>query len=260
VETEPYPPFVFVHGGRHGGWCWKKLTPLIWAAGHRVYTPTLTGLGERSHLLRPEVGLDTHIQDVIAVFEYEDIQDAMLVAHSYAGVVVSGAMEQISDRVRKLIFLDAHMPRTGESTLDQAAPEITDRLLSLAAEFGEGWYIPPTDASYWGASDPEDIAWVNGKVTAQPLKSYTDRVGATERAWAHPGMFIECRDPVDRRHVPVARPLDRSAADPRFDYRVLDAPHDAMVVAPEALASILLEAVSLEVCGGEAVLDGEVWH
>jgi len=260
MKTRPYPPFVLVHGGRHGGWCWKKLTPLLCAAGHRVYTPTLTGLGERSHLLRPDIGLDTHIHDVVAAFEYEDIQDAMLVAHSYAGVVVSGAMEQIFERVRKLIFLDAHMPRTGESTLDQAAPEVTDRLLALAAELGEGWYIPPTDASYWGASDPGDIAWVNEKVTAQPLKTYTDRVGSTDRAWAHAGMFIECRDPSDRRHVPVVRPLDRSAADPRFEYRVLDAPHDAMVAAPEALASILLEAVSCESCDDGVVVGGEVWR
>ncbi|MFC9454368.1 alpha/beta fold hydrolase [Streptomyces sp. NPDC056983] len=247
VKTNHRPPFVLVHGGRHGGWCWKRLTPLLHAAGHQVYTPTLTGLGERSHLLHADVGLDTHIRDVVAVFECEDLQDVVLVAHSYAGMVVTGAMEQISDRVRQLVFLDAHMPRAGESALDLSAPGAREQLLKLASEQGEGWYIPPGDSSFWGLSDPEDIAWVNGKITAQPLKTYTDPVGHTDRAWAHPGMFIECRNPADRQHAAPVRPFERSATDTHFHYRQLDAAHDAMVTAPSALASILFEAAALDI-------------
>jgi pimeloyl-ACP methyl ester carboxylesterase len=241
VTARAAPPFVLVHGGRHGGWCWDRVAPKLRDAGHQVYTPTLTGLGERAHLLRPDIGLATHIQDVVALFQSEDIRAAMLVAHSYAGMVVSGAMEQIADRVHKLIFLDADMPRTGESTLDLTDPAAAEQLLKLAAEKGEGWYIPPQDASVWGVTDPEDIAWVNSNTTAQPLKTYTDRVGPTERAWAHPGLFIECRAS-QARHVSISRPRERSAGDPSFGYRVLDSPHDAMVTSPEALTQVLLEA------------------
>ena len=112
------PPFVLLHGGRHGGWCWARVAPLLRDAGHEVYTPTLTGLGERAHLLSPEIGLSTHIQDLVKVFEFEDIEDAILVAHSYGGVVTSGAMELIHHRVRSLVFLDALLTRGGETVLD----------------------------------------------------------------------------------------------------------------------------------------------
>ena len=226
------------------------------AAGHEVLTPTLTGLGERAHLLAPEIGLETHIQDVVAVFEYEDVKEAIFVAHSYGGTVACGAMEHIADRVRTIVFIDAHMPRTGERVLDQASDEIVDLLLKLADEKGEGWYIPPEDASYWGITDPADVAWVNERVSAQPLKTYTDSIGSTERAWVHPGIFIECRDDFDRRHVPVARPRERSATDKQFEYRTMDVPHDVMVAAPEALAEILLEVALRGVCGGSVVVDG----
>src|SRR5947199_7272840 len=107
VPSSGSAPFVLVHGGRHGGWCWRPVAALLRAAGHEVYTPTLTGLGERAHLLSPQISLDTHVRDVVAVFEFEDIRDAVLVGHSYAGMVVSGAMELIAERVRSLVLLDA---------------------------------------------------------------------------------------------------------------------------------------------------------
>jgi hypothetical protein len=103
-------------------------------------------------------------------------------------MVVSGAMEQIADRDRSLVFLDAHMPRTGESVFDMIG---ADRAEIMAGKDGKGWYIPPSDASWWGISAPAAVAWVNSKTTAQPLKTYCDPTGPTERAWAHPG-----REPV----------------------------------------------------------------
>jgi len=242
MDAKARPSFVLVHGGRHGGWCWRRVSARLRGAGHEVCTPTLTGLGDRAHLLTPEVGLDTHIRDLVAVFEFEDLTDAVLVAHSYAGMVASGAMEQIADRVRRLVFLDAHMPKTGESTLDQVDAETAQRFRDLAEEKGEGWYLPPTDASYWGVTDPDDAAWVNRRTTPQPLRTYLDPVGDTSRAWAHPGTFIECGTPLRRGLIPLDRPRARSAADPAFRYRILDAGHDAMVTAPEALTRLLLEA------------------
>src|SRR5690349_9040341 len=103
-SEESSAPFVLVHGGWHGGWCWQKLVPRLTSAGHWVLTPTLTGLGERSHLLGPEVDLDTHIRDVAAVLKYEDLQKVVLVGHSYGGMVISGVAETAGSRVAHLVY------------------------------------------------------------------------------------------------------------------------------------------------------------
>jgi pimeloyl-ACP methyl ester carboxylesterase len=238
------PPFVLVHGGRHGGWCWRPVTTRLRAAGHEVYSPTLTGMGERAHLLNPHIGLDTHIQDLVSVFEYEDIQNAVLVGHSYGGMVVSGAMERIADRVRFLVLLDGHLPRDGESVFDLNGPERAAAMIALADETGEGWYIPPADASRYGVTDPRDAAWVNSRMTAQPLKTYTDPIGATDRAWNHPGMFVECV-PSSLEADLLERTRARSAADPRFHYRVLNTAHNAMITDPKSVTELLLEAATI---------------
>lgn len=120
--TSARPPFVLVHGGRHGGWCWKHVATALRQAGHTVHTPTLTGLGERSHLLDQTIGLGHHVQDIVATFEFEDIHDAVLVAHSYGGMVVAGALEQIGDRVRRVVYLDAHLPGPGSPPSTSSAP------------------------------------------------------------------------------------------------------------------------------------------
>jgi pimeloyl-ACP methyl ester carboxylesterase len=176
-------------------------------AGHAVYTPTLTGLGERAHLLSPEIGLSTHVQDVVGVLRYEDLNDVILVAHSYGGIVVMGAMEDIADRVRSLVFLDAQMPLTGESVFDIIGESRADMLVELAIRGGEGWRIPPGDAASYGVSDPADLHWVNSKLSAQPLATYREPVGPTDLAWAHPGSFIECQPSAMEPHM-LARPRE----------------------------------------------------
>lgn len=238
------PPFVLVHGGRHGGWCWRPVKVLLQAAGHEVYTPTLTGMGERAHLLNPHIGLDTHIQDLVNVFEYEDIHDAVLVGHSYGGMVVTGAMEQIADRVRAYVLLDGHMPRDGESVFDLNGPTRAEAMITLARETGEGWYIPPADASRYGVTNPDDAAWINSRMTAQPLKTYSDPIGATNRAWDHSGMFIECVPSSLEPHL-LERARTRSVTDPRFQHRVLHTAHNAMVTDPKAVTGLLLEATTI---------------
>ena len=110
--------FVLVHGGFHGGWCWRRVAVHLRVAGYEVYTPTLTGLGERAHLAIPEIGLETHIRDVLAVLEFEDLRDVILVGHSMARMVVTGVAERDSDRLAHLVYLDADVPRGGESSLD----------------------------------------------------------------------------------------------------------------------------------------------
>ncbi|MFB4426339.1 alpha/beta fold hydrolase [Streptomyces sp. QL37] len=237
------PPFVLLHGGRHGGWCWKNVASALRRAGLEVHTPTLTGLGERSHLLGPGIGLDVHVQDLVALFEFEDIEDAVLVAHSYGGIVASGAMERIADRVRRIVYLDAHLPRTGESHSDLVGPARAAEHTAMAERGGDGWYIPPSEASWYGVTDPEAAAWVNSRTTSQPLKTYQDPVGSTDRAWSHPGTFIECVPSSLQPHV-LERARKRHAEDPAFAYRLLHATHDAMVTDPEAVTELLLEAMN----------------
>jgi pimeloyl-ACP methyl ester carboxylesterase len=243
TQTSAHPPFVLVHGGRHGGWCWARVATLLREAGHDVYTPTLTGLGERAHLLRPDIGLETHIQDLVAVFEFEEITDVVLVGHSYGGCVVAGAMEQIADRVRSLVFIEALVPQSGESMFDIVDPEIKRGLRRLAERDGEGWYLPASDASFYGISEPADVAWVNGKLTAQPLKTYTDPIGVAEHVWAHPGMFIEC-SPSQLTPDMLQRMRARAKVQPRFTYRIIECAHDMMVTEPELLTALLLDEVA----------------
>ncbi|WP_326761695.1 alpha/beta hydrolase [Streptomyces phaeochromogenes] len=244
MATEPSRPFVLVHGGRHGGWCWQPVARRLRARGHEVFTPTLTGLGERAHLLSREIGLGTHIEDIVATFEYEDIRDAVLVGHSYGGTVITGALERIGDRVRGHVLLDGHMPRTGESVFDLIGPERAKAMTALAEEQGEGWYIPTADAARYGVTDPAAAAWVNSRMTAQPLKTYQDPVGPTYRAWQHPGMFIECVPSSLEPHL-LERARARSEADARFHHQLLNTAHDAMVTDPEAVTALLLDALDL---------------
>ena len=238
-------PFVLVHGGRHGGWCWARVAALLREAGHDVYTPTLTGLGERAHLLRREIGLATHIQDLVSVFEFEDITGAVLAGHSYGGFPIAGAMEQIADRVRSLVFIDALVPQSGESMFDIVDPKIERQLRQLAERKGEGWSLPPSDASFYGVSDAAEAAWLNGKLSAQPLKTYTDPIETAERVWTHPGAFIECA-PSQLTADMLQRMRARSEAEPRFTYRVIECAHDMMVTEPELLAGLLLEEAEAE--------------
>ena len=114
--------YVLVHGGGHGGWCYRRVAPLLRAEGHEVYTPTMTGLGERAHLLNDEVDLHRHIEDIAAVLEFEDVRDAILVGHSYGGMVITGTADKVAERIGRLVFLDAANPLNGQSLADVAGP------------------------------------------------------------------------------------------------------------------------------------------
>jgi pimeloyl-ACP methyl ester carboxylesterase len=235
--------FVLVHGGRHGGWCWRSVAYALRRAGHVVLTPTLTGLGERAHLLSPDIGLDTHVLDVVGVLDYEDLTDVVLVSHSYGGMVCSGAMERVADRVSQFVLVDAHLPREGESLMDLVGPGVEPKVREMVARQGDGWLLPTEDASFWGLRDAGQISWVNGKITPQPFKTYTDPSGPTNRAWVHPGTFIECQ-PSMHNPVELARLRARADADPRFRYRTMAGGHEPMVTNPGALAALLVEAAA----------------
>src|SRR5262245_12927354 len=117
--------YVLVHGAWHGGWCWAKVARLLRDAAQDVYTPTLTGLGERAHLARHEVDLETHIQDVVAVLESEELRGVTLVGHSYAGMVISGVAARVTGRISHLVYLDAFVPESGKCVLDYLSERAT---------------------------------------------------------------------------------------------------------------------------------------
>jgi len=148
--------FVLVQGAWHGGWCCKKVLPLMRARGHDVYAPTLTGLGERAHLLAPDIGLTTHVRDIVAMLEYEDLHDVVLVGHSYGGMVITGVGREAASRLAHLIYLGAFLPETGKSAGDYSTRVDVH---AVAKTMGAGWRVPVTlHAEGFGITDAADTA------------------------------------------------------------------------------------------------------
>jgi pimeloyl-ACP methyl ester carboxylesterase len=162
---------VLVHGAWHGGWCWQKVIPLLEVAGHEAFAPTLTGLAERASLLTPDVGLDTHIQDIVGLLEEKDLYGAVLVGHSYASMVITGAVDRVPERIAHLVYLDTFVPRDGESMADVAP--ITIRFFRREAKaHGDGWRVNPQKNESYGVTIEPDRSWVLSVVTPQPMKTF----------------------------------------------------------------------------------------
>ena len=169
--------FVLVHGGWCGGWWMARLARVLRQRGADVFTPTLTGLGEREHLATREVGLNTHIQDVVSVLHYENLREVVLVGHSYGGTVITGAADRARNRIRRVIYLDAFVLRDGESLADILGPDLTRAFNELALHEGDGWRAPsPFTMEQFGVTNPEDIAWNERGLTLQPLKTLLEPV------------------------------------------------------------------------------------
>jgi pimeloyl-ACP methyl ester carboxylesterase len=236
--------FVLVHGGWFGGWCWKKLIPFLEAAGHEVYAPTLTGLAERSSELSPDVGLDTHVQDIVGLLEEKDLQGVILVGHSYGGMVITGVVDQVPERIAHLVYLDTFVPRDGESMADIA--RIVIWLLRRGARaHGGGWRVNPRGT--YGVTAEPDRSWVRSKVTPQPLKTFEQPLHLQSPAIvsAKPRTHIDCTGGGCFRSL-MRRLLARRAHPPTevgWRLRQLPTSHCAMITMPRELADLLLEVV-----------------
>ncbi|MCL5997844.1 MAG: alpha/beta hydrolase [Chloroflexi bacterium] len=227
--------FVLVHGAWLGGWAWKSVAPRLREASHAVFTPTLTGLGERVHLANPEVGLDTHIQDVVNILEYEDLRQVVLVGHSYGGIVITGVADRAAERIAQLIYLDAFVPGDGQSLYD-LVPEGGRRHNRELAQ-GDGWRIPLE--LQWRTGPEEQLRWMNPRWTDHPLKCFEQPVRLTKPAGAGLSRtYIRCTE-----NVATGQLFARFASDPTWRVRELATTHTAMVTAPQALAELLLELV-----------------
>lgn len=231
--------FVLVHGGWHGGWCWGRVAPLLRAGGHEVHTPTLTGLGERAHLLSPDIDLDTHLRDVAGVLEYEELHRVVLVGHSYGGMVITGVADRAPERLAQLVYLDAFVPEDGQALFDLLRPERRDFYLQQAREHGEGWRTPGPPPQALGVADETEARWLAAKMTPQPLRTLQQPLRlANPAATALPRTYIHCTaGPLAPSFAPFAA---RAQAEPGWRYHELPTGHDAMLTAPDALAALLL--------------------
>jgi pimeloyl-ACP methyl ester carboxylesterase len=228
--------FVLVHGAWHGAWCWKKILPGLWKAGHRAFPVTLTGTGERAHQLSPGISLKTHIDDVAAVMEAEELQQAIVVGHSYGGMVVTGLADRMPGRIARLVYLDAVVPLPGESWSSGHPPQTQEQRRQAIAATGS---IPAADPALFGLSG-EDADWVARRQTPQPGGVYDDRLQFdAARVAALPRTFIDCTSPA---LATIAVMRERVRKEPGWKVHEIPTGHDPMISAPEELLRLLLAA------------------
>jgi pimeloyl-ACP methyl ester carboxylesterase len=173
--------FVLVHGAWHGSWCWKRVRKALQAQGHDVFTPTLTGVGERSHLLSRQVNLDTHIADVENLMRWEDLSDVVLCGHSYGGCVIGGVAARVPERIRSLVYLDAFVLESGENLVQHIPESQHKQLLEGVQAIGDGWKVPPIPAEVFNVN-ASDREWVNRQCTMQPLATFEQRIQVSGNA------------------------------------------------------------------------------
>lgn len=224
--------FVLVAGAYAGGWIWRDVASRLRAAGHEVFTPTLTGLGERAHLARPEVDLDTHVQDLLGVLTFERLQEVVLVGHGTGGIVISAVAERAPERLAQLVYLDAVVLEDGECFADlwrREEPSPMPIVEAMVRAQGEGWRIPV------GQDD-------DPRMTPQPLAPMQQplRLGNPAAA-ALPRTFVYCTDRTDMARFDAIAPSAARARAQGWRYRELPTGHHALQTAPAAVAEALLE-------------------
>jgi pimeloyl-ACP methyl ester carboxylesterase len=233
-------PFVLVHGAWHGAWCWSRVLPLLRAAGHDAHAVTLTGVGERAHLLRPDIGLATHVRDVLALIEAEELSDITLVGHSYAGMVITAVADILLQApqpvLKRLVYLDAVTPHPGESwSSGHSASTVAARIAAGKASADNS--LAPPDAAVFGLVGA-DRDWVNRRQTPQPFGVYQEPLQFdADRVASVPRLFIDCNRPA---LATIAQMRERVRSEAGWQVLEIATGHDAMVSAPGLLANALL--------------------
>jgi pimeloyl-ACP methyl ester carboxylesterase len=231
---------VLVHGAWSGGWAWRPTVgTLLREAGHEVFIPTLTGLGERGHLANPEVDLETHIRDIVGVIEYEDLRDVVLMGHSYGGMVITGAADRVADRLAHLVYADAFVPEDGQSLFDLIGPDAAQGNVARAQAEGDGWRVPPMPLP---AATPERYRdWAAARRLMQPIKTFSQPVRLTNNGGADlPRTYVYCTQPPGEAFTRIAARLREDAR-----WRVVDFPtfHSLQYTMARELADLLIGAV-----------------
>jgi len=236
MTTGAAKTFVLVHGAWHGGWCWRRVADLLERQGHKVFTPTLTGLGERAHLMSKDIRLATHVTDVVNHMKWEGLDGVVLCGHSYGGMVVSGVAEQMAEKIASIVFLDAFVPDNGEALVDLTGAATLD-LLRAAQTKGEIG-IPARTAASFNVNE-KDRAWVDAMCVPQPINTFLDKptlTGARERIGKK--SYIRA---LNNANPGFDKAMARAKADKSWRTYEVACGHDVMVDMPERMAEILLE-------------------
>jgi pimeloyl-ACP methyl ester carboxylesterase len=240
TKNKPRVTFLVAHGAWSAGWAWKKMHPLMSAAGIRLITPTLTGLGERDHLANRSVDLETHIRDLLGVIKYEELDRFVLLGHSYGGMVATAVADRVPERISQLVYLDAFVPQNGQALLD-LVPEAARRRMIAAAKAGDGWRVPPNPIPPDTA--PKDVKWIESLRIPHPLKTFSApvRLEKGETRISRTYIYALRKTPED-----TFKPFADRARREDWKYQEIDASHSPHVTAPLALMSLLQSVAPVE--------------
>lgn len=230
--------FVLQHGAWHGGWCWRRVADRLQALGHRVVTPTSTGLGERAHLVSSMVTLEVFVTDLVNAIESQELEDVVLVGHSFGGLAISGAADRVPKRIRHLVYLDSVILQPGQSVLGSLRPEVAAaRRESIRA--GGGISLPPPPAAFFGISDPADVAWLQRRLTPHPAATYDSPLTlANPVGNGLPRTYIACTREALASIEPMRQWVRQQAG---WRYEEMAEVHNVMMTAPDVLTRRLLE-------------------
>jgi pimeloyl-ACP methyl ester carboxylesterase len=239
TTVSPAETIVFVHGSCHGGWCWKKLIPFLNGCDCEIHTPTLTGLGERSHLLYENINLSTHIKDIVQVFEYQNLHQVTLIGHSYGGMVIGGVAERMPDRIKSMIFLDAYIPQDGKSAFD-LMPGLRDVYQQRSLkDKGKGWLVLSYTPEEFGVTIPEDASWMKSRLCPMPFHTHDEPLTLKNaKSRELPKTYITFTDFGDS----MFKSMGSEKAD-GWDHLELRRGHDAMITAPKELYELLIGVI-----------------
>ena len=227
--------FVLIHGGMIGGNCWKKVRNSLEEKKHLVLTPTLTGIAERKHLTHPNVDLETHVQDVLNTIFYEELDEIILVGHSYGGMVITGVADRIPRKIKKLMYVAAVLPINGESMFDAIGPEISS-FLYRNAQKENGWEVPVGTPQSYGLIAAEDVKWFKNMSTPHPLKSFQQKLYFKSSSFEKLNkVYIKCSQDL------ALDAMVTRAKNMKIPCYEIDTGHFPMITHPDVLIDLLVE-------------------
>ena len=243
--TDKPRTFVLVHGAWHGGWCWRRVADVLRARGHRVFAPSLTGLGDRAHLFSKDISLQTHVEDILSVVETEELSDFVLVGHSYGGFVISGVADTLRERVSRYVYLDASVPpdMSPGASFSWAGfnpPEAREARLKSVQEQGKGVALPAPPPSAFAVTKPSDVAWLQRRLRPMPVRTYIGTF--TFKNSGSNGLKRTYIAAIKPPYALLVSTHNRIRGDHTWSFTTIEAGHDSMVTAPDELASLLMVA------------------
>jgi pimeloyl-ACP methyl ester carboxylesterase len=238
MRRELSKTYVLVHGAWHGGWCWKEVKEALRGMGHRVSTPTQTGLGERKHLMSKDITLDTFTADIINHIEAEELNDVVLVGHSFAGTSITGVADKIPNRIQHLVYLDSLILENGQSAFSVLPSDIVTARRKLVAEQGQGVFIPPPSPTSFGIPENHPLAdWVKRHLTPHPVSTFDSPMRIDNPVGnGRPRTYIHCTNPV---YGPLEATRRWVRKQKNWTWQEIATGHDAMVTAPAELSGML---------------------